>query len=71
MTKEGLGHPETTAGSGKFQQPVLRGDNLMRIDPATGLPAPAVFQPRNGGAEGSNAQIADQSSALDDNSRGE
>jgi len=27
-----VGHPKTTEGSGKFQQPVLRGDNALHID---------------------------------------
>lgn len=61
MTRESedKGHPETTTGSGKFQQPVLRGDNRMHIDPATGLPASPEVQPPNGGAPGTNAQTAD------------
>lgn len=58
MTKD-EGHPETTSGSGKFQQPVLRGDNRMRIDPETKLPAPREDDLPNGGAPGTTAQTAD------------
>lgn len=56
---EDQGHPETTSGSGKFQQQVLRGDNRMRMDPKTGLPASQDVQSPNGGAPGVNAQTAD------------
>jgi hypothetical protein len=53
------GHPETTTGSGKFHQPVLRGDNRLHIDPETKLPASPEVQPPNGGAAGTNAQTSD------------
>jgi hypothetical protein len=56
------GHPETTTGTGKFQQPVLRGDNRLHIDPETKLPASPEVQPPNGGSPGTNAQTADLSS---------
>ena len=55
------GHPETTTGSGKFQQPVLRGDNKLHIDPVTKLPASPEVQPPNGGSPGTNAQTPDLS----------
>ena len=60
IDKTDKGHPNQTWGSGKFQQAVLRGDNRMRIDPDSKLPAPAEDQPSNGGATGTNAQTADQ-----------
>jgi len=53
------GHPETTSGSGKFQQQVLRGDNRLHIDPKTKLPAAQETQSPNGGAPGTSAQTAD------------
>ena len=53
------GHPETTSGSGKFQQPVLRGDNRLHMDPKTRLPASPEVQSPNGGAPGTNAQTAE------------
>jgi hypothetical protein len=53
------GHPRTTTGSGKFQQPVLRGDNRMHIDAKTKLPTSSEIQSPNGGASGTNAQTAD------------
>lgn len=53
------GHPETTSGSGKFQQQVLRGDNRLHIDPKTKLPVSGATQPPNGGALGMNTQTAD------------
>lgn len=53
------GHPRTTTGSGRFQQPVLRGDNRLRIDPESGLPTSAEVAPPNGGAPGTNAQTSD------------
>lgn len=60
MTKhEDEGHPETTSGSGKFQQAVFRGDNRMHIDPGTKLPAPPEVDLPNGGASGTTAQTAD------------
>lgn len=59
--REDLGHPSTTTGSGKFQQPVLRGDNRMHIDPETKLPTSPEVQPPNGGAAGTNAQTPDLS----------
>jgi hypothetical protein len=60
MTRdEDEGHPETTSGSGKFQQAVFRGDNRMRIDPDTKLPAPPEIDLPNGGAPGTTAQTAD------------
>lgn len=58
-TGEDMGHPDTTTGSGKFQQPVLRGDNRMHIDPATGLPTSPEDHPGNGGVSGTAAQTAD------------
>lgn len=61
--REDLGHPGTTTGSGKFQQPVLRGDNRMRIDPPTKLPTSPEVQPPNGGTPGTNAQTPDLSKA--------
>lgn len=57
--KEDSGHPETSRGSGKFQQPVLRGENKLHIDPKSGLPDAPVVQPPNGGSPGTNAQTAD------------
>ncbi len=56
---EDRGHPETTTGSGKFQQAVLRGDNRLHLDPETGLPAPREVQPPTGGAPGTSAQTAE------------
>jgi hypothetical protein len=56
---EDVGHPSTTTGSGKFQQPVLRGDNKLHIDPATALPNSPEVQTPNGGSPGTNAQTAD------------
>jgi hypothetical protein len=53
------GHPETTEGSGKFQQPVLRGDNALHIDPKTKLPTVRTVQPLNGGSAGTKAQTPD------------
>jgi hypothetical protein len=63
MSKHGedQGHARTTSGSGKFQQPVLRGDNRLHIDPQTGLPASPEVQAPNGGSPGTNAQTADLS----------
>lgn len=58
---EDLGHPATTTGSGKFQQPILRGDNRMHIDPDTKLPTSPEVQPPNGGSPGTNAQTPDLS----------
>lgn len=58
---EDLGHPATTTGSGKFQQPILRGDNRMHIDPDTKLPTSPEVQPSNGGSPGTNAQTPDLS----------
>ncbi|UVC12513.1 hypothetical protein IHQ71_30200 (plasmid) [Rhizobium sp. TH2] len=60
MTNEkDLGHPKTTEGSGKFHQPVLRGDNALHIDPETKLPMVKTVQPPNGGSPGTNAQTPD------------
>jgi hypothetical protein len=59
------GHPETTTGSGKFQQPVLRGDNRLHIDPKSKLPTSPEVQPPNGGSPGTNAQTPDLSEARD------
>ena len=59
MIEKDQGHPDTTAGSGRFQQPVLRGDNRLHIDPETGLPVSPEAVPLNGGAPGTNAQTAD------------
>jgi hypothetical protein len=56
-----IGHPETTEGSGKFQQPVLRGDNALHIDPKTKLPTVKTVQRLNGGSPGTNAQTPDLS----------
>jgi len=56
---EDSGHPKTTSGSGKFQQPVLRGDNRLHIDPETKLPVSPEVQSPVGGAPGTNAQTAD------------
>lgn len=56
---EDMGHPDSTMGSGKFQQPVLRCDNRMHIDPATGLPTSPEGRSGDGGASGSTAQTAD------------
>jgi hypothetical protein len=47
---QNVGHPETTEGSGKFQQPVLRGDNELHIDPGTTLPTVKTVQSLNGGS---------------------
>jgi hypothetical protein len=52
------GHPKTTSGSGRFQQPVLRGDNRMHIDPVTKLPRSPEAELPNGGAPGTSAQTA-------------
>jgi hypothetical protein len=57
--KDDLGHPETTEGSGKFQQPVFRGDNKMHIDPKTKLPAVKTVQPLKGGSSETAAQTPD------------
>jgi hypothetical protein len=56
-----MGHSETTEGSGKFQQPVFRGDNALHIDPETKLPTVKTVQPLNGDAPGTNAQTPDLS----------
>jgi hypothetical protein len=59
------GHPETTSGSGKFQQPVLRGDNRLHINPMTKLPASPEVQSPNGGSPGTNAQTPNLSESKD------
>lgn len=56
---EDEGHPMTTSGSGKFQQPVLRGDNKLHIDPKSKVPTSPEVQPPKGGSSGIDAQIAD------------
>ena len=57
-TDKDHGHPQTTSGSGRFQQPVLRADNRLQIDPETKLPVSPETQSPNGGAPGTNAQTA-------------
>jgi len=59
IRNEDKGHPETTTGSGEFQQPVLRGDNRLHLDSETKLPTSPEVQSPNGGSPGSNAQTAD------------
>jgi len=60
-SEKDLGHPDTTEGSGKFQQPVLRGDNALHIDSETELPKVKIVQPPDGGSHGTNAQTPDLS----------
>jgi hypothetical protein len=59
MIEKDQGHPDTTSGSARFQQPVPRGDNRVHVDPETGLPVSPEAVPPNGGAPGTNAQTAD------------